>query len=139
MIQQGEHAGKEATFMKHTAKHIGVRIKGESDIWYLSPTSLDPAISKSDLVVNQNDPIVQAIRQHLPSNTCIHNVTDMTLKRTLFGVIFRAENPIFFDVTNVASVSKLTQTFCHDGQTFHLIANKIHNKAKSLTCIYTPS
>ncbi len=137
LIQQGKHAGKKATFVKRTAKCIGVRLEGESNIRYLSPTSLDPAISNSALV-DQNDPIVQAIRHHLPENISIQNVTGMTLKRTLFGIIFGEDNPVFFEV-DTAAVSKLPQTFSHDGQTFHLAAVKMHNKAKSLTCVYMPS
>ena len=133
-IYGGMYAGRKATFVKNTPKRVAVILEGESKTRYLSPTSLEPGVCKMT-EADKNDPMVQAILHHLPSDCCVQNVTEATIKRTLFGVIFAADKPVFFDV-QTQNISKLPLSFVQQGQSFHLAAVKMHDKAKALTCSY---
>lgn len=146
-IYSGTHAGKKATFIKNTPKRVALKIDGTENVTYLSPNAIDRTYAynnnKNNTVKNDvNDSLCQAIRSQLSNtereNVSIANVTDSVLNKTLFGVIFKNNKPVFFDIETL-HLSKLPHEFIKDGQTFHLVSVKLHDKAKCFTCTYIPA
>ena len=138
-IHSGIHSGKMAIFVKNTAERVAIKLEGETKIRYLSPNCLvaGSAAQTSCPPQEEDDPMVRAIRHHLPHVVRVQNVTASKVHQTLFGVKF-GHDAVFFDI-DTASLTKLPEKFIYplrDCQTYVLAAVKLHDKAKSLTCAY---
>lgn len=135
------HVNQVATVVKSTAQRVGVTLESDRDgkIRYFDPKSVSTqpgAIAAS--LYDVTDPVSQAFHEALGDQHPVefHNSTASKVNQTLFGAIF-GEDAVFFKV-NTNNLLQLPKELRVPKQKrkLYLTVNKIHDKAKNLSCAY---